>query len=103
MTSTNCVLILNALVKDKKIKKLLLTIHIAILNEIRKARNLLKHWKKILTNDVIMKKINTKLREIIRINFQKHLRQDTLETFKNSFCINNALCSVIGNDLTIHL
>ena len=28
MTSTNCVLILNALVKDKKIKKLLLTIHI---------------------------------------------------------------------------
>ena len=101
--STNCVLIVNALVKDKKVKKLLLTIHIAILNEIWKARNLLKHQNKILTNDVIIKKINTKLREIIRINFQKHLRQETLETFKNSFCINDALCSVIGNDLTIHL
>ena len=103
MTSTNCLLILNALVKDKKIKKLILTIHIAILNEIWKSRNLLKHQNKKLTNDVIIKKINTKLREIIRINFQKHLRQETLETFKNSFCTNNALCWVIGNDLTIHL
>ena len=98
MISTNCVLILNALVKDKKTRKLLLTIHITILNEIWKARNLLKHQTKSLTNDVIINKIKTKLREIIRINFQKHLRQ---ETFKKNFCINEALCSVIGNDLTI--
>ena len=62
MTSTNCILILNALVKDKKVKKLLLTIHIMILNEIWKARSLLKHQKKTLTNDVIITKINTKLR-----------------------------------------
>ena len=81
MTSRNCVLILNALVKDKKVKKHLLTIHITILNEISKTRNLLKHQKH-LTNSVIIKKIITKLREIIRINFQKHLRQETLETFK---------------------
>ena len=100
MTSTNCVLILNALVKDKKVKKLLLTIHIMILNEIWKAWNLLKHQKKTLTNDVITKKINTKLREIIRINFQKHLRG---ESFKKKFCIKDNLCSVIGNDLPIHL
>ena len=103
MTSTNCVLILNALVKNKKVKKLLLTTHITILNEIWKARNILKHQKKPLTNDVIIKKINSKLREIIRINFQKHLRQEKLETFKKNFCINDTLCSVIGNDLTLHL
>ena len=48
MISTNCVLILNALVKNKKVKKLLLTIHITILNEIQKPRNLLKHQKKSL-------------------------------------------------------
>ena len=72
ITSTNCILILNALVKEKKVKKLLLNIHITILNEIWKARNLLKHQKRPLTNDVIIKKINTKLRDIIRINFQKH-------------------------------
>ena len=101
--STNCVLIVNALVKDKKVKKLLLTIHIAILNKIWKARNLLKHQHKILTNDVIIKKIYTKLREIIRISFQKDLRQETIETFRNNFCTNDALCSVIANDLTIHL
>ena len=59
MTSTKCVHILNALVKDKKVKKLLLTIHITILEEIWKARNLLKHQKKSLTNDVIFKKIIT--------------------------------------------
>ena len=35
MTSANCVLILNVLVKDKNVKKLLPTIHITILNDIR--------------------------------------------------------------------
>ena len=103
MTSSNCILILNALVTDKKVKKLFLTIHITILKEIWKARNLLKHQKKSITNDVIIKKIITKLREIIRINFQKNLRQETLETFRKNFCINEAICSVVGNDLTIHL
>ena len=103
MTSTDCVLILNALAKDKKVKKLLLTIHVTILNKIWKARNLLKHRRKSLTNDVIIKKINTKLREIMRINFQKHLRQENLETFKKNFYINEALCSAIGNDLAIHI
>ena len=103
MTTTNCVLILNALTKDKKVKKLLLTVHITILNEIWKARNLLKHQKKSPTNDAVIKKINAKLREIVRINFQKHLRQETLETFKKNFCINDTLCSVIGNDLIIYL
>ena len=103
MTSTNCLMILNALVKEKKVKKLLLTIHITILNKISKARNLLKHQKKSLSNDVIIKKSNTKLRGIIRVNFQKHLRQESLETFNKNFCIKGTLCSVIGNDLTIHL
>ena len=53
MTSTNRVLILNALVKDKKIKKLLLSIHITILNEIWKATNLLRHHNKTLTTQQI--------------------------------------------------
>ena len=88
---------------DKKTRKLLLTIHITKLNEIWKARNLLKHQTKSPTNDVIIKKIKTKLREIVKINFQKHLRQETLETFKKNFFINEALCSGIGSDLTIHI
>ena len=83
MTPTNCVLILNALVKEKK--KLLLTIYVTILNEIWKTRNLLKHQNKTLTNGIIIKKINTKLGEIIRVNFQKHIRQETTETFKKIF------------------
>ena len=83
MTPTNCVLILNALVKEKK--KLLLTIYVTILNEIWKTRNLLKHQNKTLTNGIIIKKINAKLGEIIRVNFQKHIRQETTETFKNFF------------------
>ena len=81
MTTTNCVLILIALVKDKKVNKLLLTMHIKIVNEIWKARNLLKRQNKTLNNGVIMKKINVKLREITRTNFQKHFREETLETF----------------------
>ena len=60
MTTTNCVLILIALVKDKKVNKLLLTMHIKIVNEIWKARNLLKRQNKTLNNGVIMKKINVK-------------------------------------------
>ena len=50
-----------------------------------------------------MASINVKLREITRTNFQKHLREETLETFLKNFCANNALCSVIGNDLKIHI
>ena len=103
MTSTNCLMILNALVKEKKVKKLLLTLHTTILNEIWKARNLLKHQKRSVTNDVIIKKSNTKLRKIIWVNFQKHLRQESLETFNKNFCIKGTLCSVISNDLTICL
>ena len=60
MTAANCVLISNALVKEKKLKKFLLTIHITILNDILKARNLLKQ-KKYLTDDVMISKIKTKL------------------------------------------
>ena len=56
MTSTNRVLILNAVVKDKKIKKLLLSIHITILNEIWKATNLLRHHNKILTTQQIFQR-----------------------------------------------
>ena len=81
MTPTNCAFILNALVKEKK--KLLLTIYVTIL--IWKTRNLLKHQNKTLTNGIIIKKINAKLGEIIRVNFQKHIRQETTETFKNFF------------------
>ena len=88
---------------ETSVKKLLLTSHITIINEILKARNFLKHQKKVLTNDVIIKKINTKLREIIRINFQKNLRQEILERLKKNFCINDTLCSVIDNDLTMNL
>ena len=88
---------------ETSVKKLLLTSHITIIKEILKARNFLKHQKKVLTNDVIIKKINTKLREIIRINFQKNLRQEILERLKKNFCINDTLCSVIDNDLTMNL
>ena len=56
MTSTNRVLILNAVVKDKKIKKLLLSIHITILNEIWKATNLLRHHNKTLTTQQIFQR-----------------------------------------------
>ena len=65
MTSTKCLMILNALVKEKKVKKLLLTLQRTMLNEIWKARNSLKHQKRSVTNDVIIKKSKIKLREII--------------------------------------
>ena len=55
-TSTNRVLILNAVVKDKKIKKLLLSVHITILNEIWKATNLLRHHNKTLTTQQIFQR-----------------------------------------------
>ena len=59
MTSRNCVLNLNALVEDKKVNKLLLTVHAKILNEIWEARHLLKQ-KKSFSNDVIINKIKNK-------------------------------------------
>ena len=56
MTSTNRVLILNAVVKDKKIKKLLLSIHITILNEIWKDTNLLRHHNNTSTTQQIFQR-----------------------------------------------
>ena len=68
MTSTNCVLILNALVKDqkvtKKVTKLLLTIHITILNEIWKARNLKHHNKTLTTQQIFQRPCNLVFRLI---------------------------------------
>ena len=68
MTSTNCVLILNALVKDqkvtKKVTKLLLTIHITILNEIWKARNLKHHNKTLTTQQIFQRRCNLAFRLI---------------------------------------
>ena len=59
MASTNRVLILNALVKDQKIKKLLLSIHITILNEIWRATNLPQHHNKTLTTQQIFHVVST--------------------------------------------
>ena len=81
MTSTSCIFILNALVKDKKTRKLLLTIHITKLNEIWKARNLLKYQTKSPTNDVIIKKIKTKLKRNNKNKFSKAFKTRNLRNF----------------------
>ena len=81
MTSTSCIFILNALVKDKKTRKLLLTIHITKLSEIWKARNLLKYQTKSPTNDVIIKKIKTKLKRNNKNKFSKAFKTRNLRNF----------------------
>ena len=64
MTSTNCDHVLNSLVKDKKVKKVLLTIHITILNEIWKARNLKHHNKTLTTQQIFQRRCNLVFRLI---------------------------------------
>ena len=95
-------MMLNALVPCKKLKKLILTIHCTILNEIWKSRNLKKHENKNITSQIMIENIEKSLKEIVQINFNKHLKRDTITTFEELFAIKNALCNVQQNTLNFN-
>ena len=74
---------LNAINTENKTGKLIMTINTSILNEIWKARNLFKHEQKKIPTDNIIENIKRRLKEIIKIHFNKHEKNNTILSFQN--------------------
>ena len=68
---------LNAINTGSKSRKLM-TINTSILNEIWKARNLLKHEQKKIPTDNIIQNRKRSLKEIITIQFNKHEKNNNI-------------------------
>ena len=66
----------------KKARKLIMTINATILNEIWKAQNSFKHEQKKIPTVNIIKNIKRNLKEIIKIHYNKHEKNNTMSSFQ---------------------
>ena len=71
--------------------------------EIWQSRNNNKYDKTLLTQKRITNKINIQLQNIIQTRYKKHKLNDTLDLFKEYFCINNAIAKLDNKQLEILL
>ena len=89
--------------QNKLTIKLLLTIIQIIPYEIWTTINNYKYDNTQISQDIIQTKINTQIRYIIHTHYKYHKINGTLNTFKELFCINNALATIENNTLHIML
>ena len=59
-------------------------------------------WHKIPTTNTIIN-IKNELKTIIQIHYRQHALNNLLDEFKTNFCINNALCKLTNESLTLLL
>ena len=82
---------------------MVLTLTATILTHIWKTRNRLQFDDTIIpaTNTII--NIKNELKNIIQTHYKQHAINNTLDEFKSNFCINNTLCTLANNSLTLLL
>ena len=56
-----------------------------------------------LTTTITIINIKNELKNIIQTHYKQHAINNTLDEFKSNFCINNTLCTLANNSLTILL
>ena len=76
-----------------------MTIIQIIIFEIWQSRNNYKYELKLLPQQTIINNINGQLNSILLLQYKKHKLQDTLETFQQQFCINEAIAKIQNNTL----
>ena len=81
---------------NKNKAKLTITIIQIILFEIWQSPSNLKYEHKLLPQQTI---IDAQLNNILQIQYKKHKLQDTLDTFRDHFCINEAIAKIQNNTL----
>ena len=86
-----------------KTKKLILTLTITILTHIWKTRNRLQFDDTIIPTTNTILNIKDDLKSIIQTHYKQHNINNTVPDFERNFCINNALCTVKQNTLTLLL
>ena len=96
-------LFLNTQNTNKNNVKLTTTIIQIILFEIWQSSNNNVYDKKLLPQHTIIYKINAKLKTIILTHYKKLKLHDTLETFHDQFCINEAVAKLQNGLLTMPL
>ena len=74
-----------------------------ILFKIWQTRNNYKYEHKLLRQETIIDKINAQLNNLLQIQYKKHKLQDTLDTSREDFCINETLAKIQSNILRITL
>ena len=85
---------------NKHTIKLTITIIQNILFEIWHSRNNNEYDKKLIPQHTIINKINTHLKTT---HFKEHKLNNTLQTFQDQFCINEAIAILQNNLLAILL
>ena len=86
-----------------KNKKLILTLTQISMYEIWISRNTLKYDKIQLTQQTIITKITTQLKNILNAHYKLHKLNDTLIQFQQLFCINNATAKTHNGKLQINI
>ena len=104
LTGQNCtpqqhLFTINTSNTNKNTTKLRTTIIQIIIFEIWQSRNNYKYEHKLLLQQATINKINTQLNSILLLHYKKHKLQDALETFKEQFCINEAIAKLQNNTL----
>ena len=88
---------------DSKNKKLILTLTQILMYEIWISRNILKYDKIQHTQQTIITKITTQLKNILNAHYKLHKPNDTLIQFQQLFCINNAIAKTHNGKLQINI
>ena len=86
-----------------KTKKLVLTLTTTILTHIWKTRNSLQFDDTIISTTNTIINVKNELKTTIQIHYRQHLLNNTLDEFKINVCINNALCRLTNESLTLLL
>ena len=86
-----------------KTNKLFLMITNTILTHIWKTRNRLQFDDTIISTTNTVINVTNDLKNIIHTHYKKHFIQATLHEFKTNFCINDTLCTLTNDSLTILL
>ena len=84
-------------------QKLILTLTQLIMYEIWTSRNNIKYDKIQLSQETIITKILTQIRNILTAHYKLHKLNEMLPTFQKLFCINNALAKIHNHKLQITL
>ena len=80
--------------QSKLTAKLSRTLSEIILHEIWTSRCKHDHNEQTVNVDRSIKSINTKLKFLIKTHYREHADEDDIPTFREKFCINNALCNI---------
>ena len=97
------ILTISSLSLSPKTKKLTLTLTTTKLTHMWKTRNKLQFVDTIIPATNVMTNIKNELKKILLTHYKHHTINNTLHEFQSNFCINNGLCALTHNSITMLL